>query len=82
MRATGIWEGFCSNSSQFMALPFPFGEQRLFECDGGLDSRDDINCGESPLPAAAPEDSARGSARKTHKLTEAGLEEKGPAPGT
>ena len=38
MRAAGIWEESCSNFSQFMARPFPFGEQSLFECDGGLGS--------------------------------------------
>ena len=81
MRATGIWEGFCSNSSQFMAL-FHLGNKDSLSVMEALTPEGDINCGESPLPAAAPEDSARGSARKTHKLTEAGLEEKGPVPGT
>ena len=38
MRAVGIGEESCSDSSQFMARPFPCGEQSLFECDGGLGS--------------------------------------------
>ena len=38
VRAVGIGEESCSDSSQFMARPFPCGEQSLFECDGGLGS--------------------------------------------
>ena len=66
MRAMGIGEESCSNSLSLWPVLFHLGNKASLSVMEAWAPEDDISCGESSLQAAALEDSAPSSARKTH----------------